>query len=256
MNMKEQGALIGEKYKVLKAFPFVIGTLYFVEMKMEEGTHRTCFLHALNASAISGELDLERIRKRDEYVFFPVREAFVDEDVLYQVFRRLEGVLLGHHLQEKGPLSLKAVTEIARGLLHHLLRLDEEGQFTIIHPQNVVMIQGKSLRFLYGGELGLLPKMAGMIPFGGTDLRAVSQSYDSYTLGVLIYQMLTRKNPIGQGLTIPPIRDFAPDCPPELDHLVKQSFSFDLEKRPTISEWMDYFDWLAERLELNWGRKR
>lgn len=256
MDMKEQGALIGGKYTVRKAFPFVIGALYYAETNMPQGVKRTCFLHALNANVISRYNDLERIKRRDESVFFPVRDVFIEKNVLYQVFRRLEGVLLGHYMMTKGPFSLMTMTELVRGILFHLLRLESEGQFTIIHPQNIVMVQGKTLRFLYGGELGLLPKMAGMIPMGDIDLHQLSQSYDSYTLGVLIYQMLTGKNPIGQGLTVPPIREFAPDCPLELDELVSRSFSFDQTKRPTSSEWVDYFDWLAERLELSWGRKR
>lgn len=256
MDVKEQGALIGGKYKVQKAFPFVIGTLYYAEMEMPQGFKRTCFLHALSEHAISKVDDLEKIKMRDETVFFPVCEVFIDDHVLYQVFRRLEGELLGHYMMKKGPLSLVTVTELVRGMLFHLLRLEGEGQFTIIHPQNIVMVQGKTLRFLYGGTLGLLPKVAGMFPIGEMDLQQLSQSYDSYTLGVLIYQMLTGKNPIGQGLTIPPIRDFAPDCPKDLDELVARSFSFDQMKRPTIQEWVDYFDWLAERMELSWGRKR
>ncbi|MFC7442714.1 hypothetical protein [Laceyella putida] len=242
MRLKEQGEMINGTYRVLKTFPFVIGTLYYTEVSLDSGIAYTRFIHALELGAMPQQVEPEAISARDESVFFPVREVFVEDGVLYQVFRRLEGILLAHHLIQHSPLNLKEAVWIARGIVNHLLRLYGENQLTIIHPQNIVLTPGKAIRFLYGGAWGTIPK--GVVP--QVDQKT-NQLVDSYTLGALIYRMLTGKNPMGVGLTIPPISTYCAECPPELDEWVSRTCSFDLHKRPTISETADFLEWLIER---------
>jgi serine/threonine protein kinase len=234
----------------------VIGTLYYTQFHSDHGDLHTRFVHALDVEPLKERLVLESIPLRDETVFFPIREVFVEEDVLYQVFHRLEGTLLAHYISQRSPLSLDETVWLARGIVNHLLRLYEEGQFTLVHPQNMVLTPGKALRFLYGGRLGMLPKGAGM------DLMQLAQNcemdrlYDSYTLGAMVYRMLTGKNPMAQGLTIPPISTYCSECPSELDELVMRSFSFDLNKRPKIEEFADFLDWFSERRGLSVGGEK
>ncbi|AUS07588.1 hypothetical protein C1X05_01085 [Laceyella sacchari] len=242
MKLKEQGEMINGTYRVLKTFPFVIGTLYYTEARQESGIVCKRFVHALELDAMPHQVEPEEVLARDESVFFPVKEVFVEDGVLYQVFRRLEGNLLAHHLIQHSPLNLEETVWIARGIVNHLLRLYGEKQLTIIHPQNVLLTPGKAIRFLYGGAWGTLPK--GLAP--QVDQKT-NQLVDSYTLGTLIYRMLTGKNPIGVGLTIPPISTYCKECPPELDEWIERTCSFDLHKRPTIAETADFLEWLAER---------
>lgn len=242
MRLKEQGEMINGKYRVLKTFPFVIGTLYYTEVKLDTGITYTRFIHALELGAMPKQVEPEAVLARDELVFFPVREVFVEDGILYQVFRRLEGTLLAHHLIQHSPLNLKETVWIAREIVDHLLRLYGEDQLTIIHPQNIVLASGKAIRFLYGGSWGILPK--GLAP--QVDQKT-NELVDSYTLGTLIYRMLTGKNPMGVGLTIPPISTYCSECPPELDEWVGRACSFDLHKRPTMSETADFLEWLIER---------
>ena len=81
--------------------------------------------------------------------------------MLYQVFYRLEGTLLAHSLEKDGPLPLDEALWILHGVSLHLLRLYEQGQFAVVHPQNILITSGKAIRFIYGGPLGLLPRRAG-----------------------------------------------------------------------------------------------
>jgi hypothetical protein len=245
MKPKAQGEWIKGTYRVVKAFPFVIGTLYFTELRLDNGDLATRFIHALDIEPIKDRIRMESIPLRDETVFFPIRDAFLEENVLYQVFHRMEGTLLAHDLGRRSPLPFDEGLWLIRGIVNHLLRLYKEGQFTLVHPQNMVLTSGRALRFLYGGRLGVLPKGAGMDFSFYSQNQQMDQLYDSYTLGVLIYQILTGNNPMAQGLTITPLSKICSDCPPELNKLVMRSFSFDLEKRPRIEEYASLLDWLA-----------
>jgi serine/threonine protein kinase len=244
----QEGEWIKERYRVLKGFPFVIGTLYYTEYHCGQDEVHTRFVHALDLQLVNADFDPKSLLHRDEHVFFPIREVFSDETkgLLFQVFRRLEGTLLAHYLGTHAPLSLKETVNLGRKVIQHLLRLYEIGQFTLVHPQNMVLTSGRSLRFLYGGNKGELPKgFAGSVS-GNT---SADRIYDTYTVGALLYQMLTGKNPTAQGLTIPSVSQYRRDCPAELDEFVQRSISFDIHKRPHIEEIADFLDWMAERLE-------
>ncbi|MBA4495777.1 hypothetical protein ACFO25_20010 [Paenactinomyces guangxiensis] len=248
MEMKVQGEWIRNTYRVLKSFPFVIGILYFTEVSSRTRGLQTRFIHALDVRAVSDKIQKEQILSRDDAVFFPVREVFIENDILYQVFHRLEGKLLAHYLHQNTPLSISEMCWIVRGITSHLLRLYEEHQFTLVHPQNIVLAPGKAIRFLYGGPLGALPKGVGKGMGDFLDDRETDYLYDSYTLGVMIYHMLTGRNPMASGLFIPPVSTYCPNCPPELDELVTRAISFDIKKRPKIKEIARFLDRLAERV--------
>jgi hypothetical protein len=249
MVMKAQGEWIHKTYQVLKTFPFVVGILYYTKVKSKSGDSQTRFVHALDVRAISGQIKQELILTRDDSVFFPVREVFIEEDILYQVFHRLEGTLLAHYLQQHTPLPISEMVWIIRGITNHLLRLYEYRQFTLVHPQNTVITSGKAIRFLYGGPIGALPKAIGVGTGDHTVAREIDNLYDSYTIGAMIYRMLTGKNPMATGLKIPPISTYYPECPPELEKMVTRAISFDMYKRPKIEEFSEFIDWLAERID-------
>lgn len=245
--MKAQGEWIRNTYQVLKAFPFVIGVLYFTQVRTKQGDVQTRFLHGLDVRAISDQIKKEPILRRDDNVFFPVRAIFIEEGMLYQVFHRLEGRLLAHYLQQNSRLPMSEMVWIVRGIVNHLLRLYQDRQFTLVHPQNIVLTSGKEIRFLYGGPLGALPKGLGPDLGDPEAARELDHLYDSYTVGAMIYRMVTGKNPMATGLKIPPISAYVPECPPELEELVTRAISFDMKKRPKMDEIIEFLDWFAER---------
>jgi hypothetical protein len=246
MEGKRQGEWIRGEYLVLKAFPFVVGTLYYTEKNEEDKTH-TRFVHGLNIGEMKGRIRPEEVGERDESVFFAVREVFVEDETLYQVFDRLEGDLFALILQKTASFSAEDMVWMAGRIARNLLRLYEGDQFTIVHPQNMIITPDRSIRFLYGGRRGLLPKGAGP-ETDSEEARRLDNLYDSYTLGVLIYRMMTGKNPMAEGLKVSPMAAYWPACPAELDDLVARALSFDLNRRPRIEEFAEYLDWYAERV--------
>ncbi|SEN59054.1 hypothetical protein SAMN05444955_11520 [Lihuaxuella thermophila] len=248
--MKAQGEWIRDKYRILKAFPFVIGVLYFTEANTKLGP-QTRFVHALDVKAAGENISEEPILARDDSVFFPVREMFIEDGVLYQVFYRLEGNLLAHYIRHHAPLPVSDMAWMVRGITSHLLRLYREGSFTIVHPQNIIITSGNAIRFLYGGPIGVLPKGIGADRLPREDALEMNHLYDSYTVGTLIYQMLTGKNPLAAGIEVPPISTYRPDCPGELEELVKKALSFAVRKRPRIEEIFG----LLDHLTVSYGYK-
>ncbi|MGA8943380.1 MAG: hypothetical protein WB502_11825 [Thermoactinomyces sp.] len=254
--MKEvrEGEWIKAKYRVIKKFPFVIGTLYYTEYDRGQNELHTRFVHALDLHLFKKNLDTDSLLDRDEQVFFPISEVLIDEakGQLFQVFRHLEGTLLAHYIRTQAPLSLRETIRFGAKTVQHLLRLYEFGQFTLVHPQNMVLTSSGSLRFLYGGKCGELPK--GLAGSSESNCQ-VDQMYDSYTIGILLYQMLTGRNPTALGLTIPPVSSCRNDCPVELDQFVLKCLSLDIKKRPAVKDMAGFFDWMSEHLERRLGEK-
>lgn len=234
--MMSHQTTIQNKYKVVNTFPFVIGVLYYTEVQQKEKGKQTYFIHGLDLKRFGLNSEkvnwTEKLYNRKETVFFPLIEVFIEEDILYQVYQRLEGYLLAHYIKKHFPIDIKQVLLMARQVVRHLLYLYENDQFTIVHPQNIIVSRTGELRFLYGGPRQL-PK--GIV--STQESKEVDQLYDSYGLGVLLYQMLTGKSPMKNGLKIPPLRQLLTNCPQELDDLVMRSLSFDAEKRPSLKEY-------------------
>jgi hypothetical protein len=251
MNIKEKGERIRGKYRVLEAFPFVEGVLYYVEEEGEENRWpsspgRTRFVHAIDSLSVSRP-DWEALRTRHEDIFFPLREVFVEEGVLYQVFYRLEGTLLAHRIEKSGPLSLDEALWILHGVAVQVLRLYEFGQFAVVHPQNILITSGKAIRFFYGGPLGLLPK-GRTPPAGAKESRnrlSLHHSVDTFAVGALGYALLTGKRFTSQAPDPAPIRSFRSDVPAALEKWVMRACSFDRSEQPHLAEIAEVFQRMA-----------
>lgn len=234
--MKSQGQLIHNKYKILNTFPFVIGVLYYTEVQSKEEEKPTCFLHGLDLKRLGFSVQqgqwIETLYDRNESIFIPLEEVFIEEDTLYQVYKRLEGYLLAHYIKNHFPIHITKCLTMVQQVIDHLLYLYQKKQFAIIHPQNMIISRDEKFRFLYGGPTEHLPR--GMVYTHQSE--EANRQVDSYSLGALIYQMLTGKSPMSNGLKIPPLRQVVSDCPSELDQMVMRALSFDAEKRPSIEE--------------------
>lgn len=245
MVSKSKNDWIQNHYRVINSFPFVIGVLYYTEVQNKEKEKpQTRFIHALDlqkfGTAFNEEEQFQKLYQREKSLFFPLEDVFVEENVLFQVFRRLEGYLLTHYIKKHFPLELNEVLRFADQMIEHLLTLYEVDQFTIVHPQNLIISPSKEVRFLYGGPSGIIPK--GLMI---TNDKKAEMLYDSYGMGALIYHMISGKSPMTNGLKIPPISQYLTDCPTELEELVTRSLSFDMEKRPTLEEFQKQLSQLA-----------
>lgn len=234
--IKSRGEWIDGRYQVLNSFPFVIGVLYYTEVENKEKVKQKRFVQALDLKKFESlqkeEELLEMLPKRDQSIFFPLQEILLEDQLLYQVYTELEGYLLAHYIKKHFPLQLSDILHVARQVIAHLQALYEQDAFAIVHPQNIIVSAERSIRFLYGGGADLLPK--------GTMLgqgKKAEMLYDSYGLGVLVYQMISGNLPTAGGLKTPELTEFLPTCPKPLNQLVMRSLSFDMAKRPTIDEY-------------------
>jgi tetratricopeptide (TPR) repeat protein len=247
MKIRQKGEWIRDTYEVLNVFPFVQGVLYYTQVSgekdgEEEAPRRTRFIHALDVRYLNRNAKLNTVLKRDRSAFFPLRGLFVEEGVLYQVFNRLDGTLLAHHLYRSVPLSLEETVHIVKQITKHLMQLYQSGQFTVVHPQNM-LLTGDEVRFLYGGPSNVLPKGIRSKSSTAGSGRVNVQALDAYSLGALAYIMLTGTSPNAEG-QIKPIRTFRRDVPPQLEQFILHALSPDPGQRPTVSH---LWEWIKEK---------
>lgn len=159
MEMKRQGETIRSIYEVIHAFPFVEGVLYYVSAPASPG-RSTRFVHGLSARLLPQHARVERLLDRDDTIFFPVQEVFIEDGVLYQVYRRVEGDLLAHRLAQ-GRMPFADAADLLKKLLMQMRRMAESAQMAVIHPLNIIITPQKEPRLLYGGPVDLLPSLGG-----------------------------------------------------------------------------------------------
>ncbi|SEN59074.1 tetratricopeptide repeat protein [Lihuaxuella thermophila] len=231
MEFKQKGESIRGKYQVLSAFPFVEGVLYFAALtdpdQADSSTPSTRFIHALKLKKQMDELDLKELLNRNEDIFFPVEEVFVEEGILYQVFEKMEGNLLGIYLLQSAPLSLVETADILKKITTHLMNCYDRGQFALVDPQNIVITKAGQIRFLYGGPKKLLSY-------------EYPEAEDVKKVGSLLYTMLTKKHADEQTGQIEPLRQERQDVPLELEGLLMRALSPDPMKRPRTQ---DFWRW-------------
>lgn len=230
MKTKQSGEWIGYTYRVLDVFPFVQGVLYYSAVEggdwgPGEDSQPTRFILAVGKW--KREENVRQLTERDDAAFFPVEEAFVDEGVLYWVFRPLAGHLLAHRLLEAGSLPLGEVKTLLAAIIGHARRLVEKREFAVVDPLNILVTSEGEVRFLYGGAANRLPNPAAEIP----DV----EKQGVFDIAALACRMLTGQHlPVG-GAPIPSLRDHRKDVPAVWDVLIRQALSSDPAERPTLA---------------------
>ncbi len=225
-EFKKKGEWIRGEYEVLSVFPFVEGVLYYTALK-KDGEESTRFVHAVKLKDKPRESELNQLKKRNSEVFFPIREVFMEEDILYQVFERMEGNLLGVYLMRSAPLPMAEVAEFLKNITSHLLQCYDDEQFALVDPQNMVIHSEGNIRFLYGGPRQLF----GYYRRETEDVKKLAQ---------LLYFMLTKKQIDDKITQIESVRSSRQDMSLELESLLKRALSNDAIKRPRIQ---DFWKW-------------
>jgi len=180
-----------------------------------------------------------------------VTDVGTDGEIPYMVMEFLEGLTLGSLLASRGPLEIIETMDIILPVISAVAAGHAEG---IVHrdlkPENIFLTQGswgelspKVLDFgvskLIGdassvaltGTMTVLGTAAYMSPEQARGARAVDHRSDQYSLGLIVYEMLTGtrghpgENPfevlhnIATRAIVPP-REYRPDCPPALEEIV------------------------------------
>ncbi|SFJ36765.1 hypothetical protein [Thermoflavimicrobium dichotomicum] len=235
MEAKGQNERIGNKYRVLRSFKFVNGILYYTESE-EDGFTITRYIHAMDIRAFRNQVHEEQLYTRHKTVFCPLKEVFIEEGILYQVFEKIEGSLLAYQLMKSLPLRMADMIWVSHGITRNLLELYSEKQSALIHPQNIFVTPNREIYFLHGGPIHAFPRGYSIGKRDEESILKMINSSDAYTVGVMMYWMVTGTNPLMSGLQTPKITDYVPDCPPVLADMISRAISFDTNKRPSIEE--------------------
>src|SRR5690606_36584854 len=203
MKMKQSGDWIGYTYRVLDAFPFVQGVLYYSAVESGDwGADRGELQPTRFILAVGKPEKDARMLPRDDAAFYPVEEAFVDDGVLYWVFRPLSGNLLAHRLVQSGSLPIGEVRRLLSAVFSHARRLAPKGEYAVVDPLNILETTEGNIRFLYGGAPGGLP---------GLEIPDVEKHW-VFGIASLAFRLLTGQSP-PEGAAIPPLRRYRGDIP-------------------------------------------
>ncbi|MGF1510461.1 MAG: protein kinase [Myxococcota bacterium] len=168
-----------------------------------------------------------------------------EDGLLYLVMDLIEGESLAGFIAEHGPVPVAQATGVVRQILSGLAHAHS---FEIVHrdlkPENIMLVQGRRL------QVKILD--FGIAKLGGTDHQSITQAgtvfgtprymspeqaagesvdhrTDLYTIGVILYQLLTGHVPFDGESTVqllakvltqaPPTMEFEADSPAIRDHL-------------------------------------
>jgi tetratricopeptide (TPR) repeat protein len=185
--------------------------------------------------------------------------GFLEDGRLYLVMEMVQGVVLGHYLQEKGPLEVLEALQLTRRIAEALAYCHES---KILHldlkPANIIITDpvepkvkvldfglarlSNGFRTHEGGPVaGTLAYMAPECFFGAVE--RFSEKADLYSLGTLLYEMLSCILPFPTNASyaalgslkragkVAPLEQAAPLVPPSVVALVRSLLEPDLGRR-------------------------
>lgn len=198
--------------------------------------------------------EAQAIAKLSHPNILPLIEFGQEGDILYLVMPYAPGGTLRDLIARiNGPLSLKDATEIFTQLCDAVQYAHEQG---IVHrdikPQNILIQRGKHLLLAdfgiardtsdtkltsTGAGIGSVEYMAPEQAMGRSDTRS-----DLYSLGIVLYQMLTGRVPFGGNTPfeimmkqanepLTPARSLNPALPREIDNILTMALAKDPNKR-------------------------
>lgn len=153
-------------------------------------------------------LEARTIAKLQHPHILPLYDYGVEDDILYLVMAYIEGGSLSNRI-DRGQLNVKEVDTLLRqiapaldyahrqGVIHRDIKpdnilLDKEGHPLLADFGIAKMSTGGSKLTVTGGLVGTPAYMAPEQASGETD---ISASADIYSLGIVVYEMLTGKQP-------------------------------------------------------------
>ncbi|GAC1467011.1 MAG: hypothetical protein PVS3B1_05800 [Ktedonobacteraceae bacterium] len=179
-----------------------------------------------------------------------VYDAFSEQGRSYLVMEYLEGKTLLQILREynERPIPVARAVAYARQLCDVLVYLHQQYPpiiFRDLKPSNVIVTETEHIYLIDFGiarlfKEGQLQDTAllgspGYAPPEQHGIAQTNQRSDLYALGATLHYCLTGRDPYSSAyqFVFPPVRDYNPQVPVELDLLVQRLVAMDEQQRPT-----------------------
>ncbi len=202
-------------------------------------------------------LEARTIARLQHPHILPLYDYGDENDILYLVMAYVDGGSLSDRIR-RSKLSLDEVQTVfqqvasaldyahRQNVIHRDIKpdnilLDQEGNALLSDFGIVKLIEDSGTGVSLTGTGGLVGTPAYMSPEQAQGL-TVSQQSDIYSLGIVVFEMLTGQQPyqaetpmqvVLKHITapVPAIREVAPDLPPELEAVIQQALSKDPTQR-------------------------
>lgn len=194
-----------------------------------------------------------------------LRKTNIEIKPFFFVMEKIEGSTLRHELGRKFSFSPPLVIQVSRQILSLLSHLHGEG-FTHgdIKPENILIEQSGKIKivdFAFSSNVRINEKLETNLMLGTpnyiapelcAEIPVISLENDVYSLGVLIFEMLTGSLPYPEGTisqtllrhqSDPPakLRQYLGDLNPKLVNAIVEMLSFNLHDRPKAKNLLNVF---------------
>lgn len=194
-----------------------------------------------------------------------LQKTNIDIKPFFFVMEKIEGSTLRQELRRKFSFESSSVIQIGRQILSLLSNLHGEG-FTHgdIKPENILIEQSGKIKvvdFAFSSNVRMNEKLETNLMLGTpnyiapelcSDIPVISMENDIYSLGVLMFEMLTGSLPYPEGTisqtllrhqSDPPakLRQHLGDLNPKLVNAIVEMLSFNLNDRPKAKNLLDVF---------------
>jgi len=207
---------------------------------------------------------LERIQRLGGEHFPALREIFYDAHNTYLVRAYVEGYTLAEELARNGGFAFVRAKQIVRSLCDGLRLLHGARPEPIIYrdlkPENIILTSGGDVRIIdfgiarrYKPEASRDTRPAGTAGYTAPEILSGFQSdarSDVFSLGVILYEMLSGRRMRQPPYQIRPLKENAPYLPKGVDTVIQKA------TRPRPIDRYENVDAFWKALEAVGGRRR